>query len=304
MSQSAKFVPRAISKIITTFSRPEGMGATVRRSIGIRGMRNFTPFLILDHFRAPPGAGFPDHPHRGQETITYMLQGHMDHEDFTGSLGTLRPGDLQFMTAGRGIMHAEMPRIEESDGDIEAVEGLQLWVDLPEHLKDTEPRYRDLRKEDIPIIHPDPKVEIRIISGESHGTESVRDLAYNPVWILDNIIKPGGQLVQPIPKGFSAFLYILGGKIKIQNEVIDEYNSVFFEENGDGVELSVPEDSVEPARFIVIAGKILEQDIYQGGPFVGTTKESISQAYNDFNQSRNGFERGRGWRSEIGKLMV
>ncbi|CAI4211776.1 unnamed protein product [Parascedosporium putredinis] len=200
---------RAIRKIFLAVEQAEGAGARVRRSIGTPQLRNFSPFLMLDHFSIKPGAGFPDHPHRGQETITYLLQGGVDHEDFAGNSGTIGPGDLQFMTAGRGIMHAEMPR-QNVDGSANV--GLQLWVDLPSELKLCEPRYRDLRASEIPeVTVDDDKVTIKIISGQSHGVDSVKDLAYTPVWILDVRVKPGGKVTQPLPEGWNAFAYMLEG---------------------------------------------------------------------------------------------
>lgn len=298
------FIARNIVKIVSAFEQAEGAGARVRRSIGTMGMPNFTPFLMLDHFRVTPEAGFPDHPHRGQETITYMLKGKVDHEDFTGSAGTLEPGDLQFMTAGRGIVHAEMPRINKTeDGDLDAIEGLQLWVDLPEKLKECEPRYRDLRKDEIPVINPDPNVQIKVISGNSYGTESLKDLAYTPVWLFDMTVKPGGEVTQPIPHGFNTFIYIMDGQIKIGDKKISKHASVFFEKEGDGIELSVPDDAKDDARFAVIAGKVLDQPIVQHGPFVETSRDRIYKAFADYQMRTNGFERAAGWKSKIGQRM-
>lgn len=306
MTTIAKFIPRSISKVVSALEQAEGVGARVRRSIGTRAVRNFTPFLMLDHFKVSPDAGFPDHPHRGQETITYMLKGRFDHEDFTGAKGTLEPGDLQFMTAGRGIVHAEMPRIDkEQDGSITMVEGLQLWVDLPVELKNVEPRYRDLRAKEIPTASPNDKVKIKVISGESYGVESVRDLAYTPVWMLDLTVQPGGEIKQKIPEGFNVFLYIMRGTISIEGTKYHNHTSVFFNsDKGDGVEVSVPEDVSEEARFAIIAGKILDQPIVQHGPFVETSEDRIIQAFMDYKTNSNGFERAEGWDSEIGKRMA
>ncbi len=195
-------VPRAVRKAFLAIEQAEGAGARVRRSIGTPQLRNFSPFLMLDHFNTKPGAGFPDHPHRGQETITYLLQGAIDHEDFAGNKGTIEAGDLQFMTAGRGIMHAEMPR-QNADGSANI--GVQLWVDLPEKLKKVEPRYRDLKASEIPSIDiDDNKVHVKIISGKSHGVDSVKELAYTPVWIFDVEIKPGGKITQDLPAGWNS----------------------------------------------------------------------------------------------------
>ncbi|KAF6063158.1 Pirin family protein [Candida albicans] len=170
---------RSIAKIVTARQQAEGVGARVRRSIGVINQKSFNPFLMFDHFSSSGTNGFPEHPHRGQETITLVLHGAMAHEDFTGSKGILYAGDLQFMTAGKGIVHSEMP-VANEDGS--PTVGLQLWVDLPDALKDTEPRYRDLREWEIPqVVTDDGKVTIKVISGRSHGIESIKELAYTPI---------------------------------------------------------------------------------------------------------------------------
>lgn len=299
-------LPRRIRTAFLAIEQAEGAGARVRRSIGTRHLRNFSPFLMLDHFTIGKGAGFPDHPHRGQETITYLLSGGVDHEDFAGNKGTIGPGDLQFMTAGRGIMHAEMPH-ENPDGSPNV--GMQLWVDLPKQLKMCEPRYRDLRAEEIPMAKVDDgRVEVKVISGQSHGVDSVRDLAYTPVWILDVTIRPGGRISQPLPKGWNAFAYTLSGEsIFGSNENtqrIKEYHNVVFEQDGDYVEISVPDNAERESRFMLVAGQPLDQEVVQYGPFVLNTKEQVYQAMMDYQTSSNGFERSRGWESEIGKRMA
>ena len=215
---------------------------------------------MLDHFSISPGAGFPDHPHRGQETITYLLKGAVDHEDFAGNKGTIETGDLQFMTAGRGIMHAEMPR-QNKDGSANV--GMQLWVDLPEKLKSCEPRYRDLRAKEIPAIELDEgKVSVKIISGQSHGTDSVQELAYTPVWIFDITVKPGGKITQPLPVGWNAFAYTLRGVTAFgagkDQTSVGQYHNVVFEQNGDSVSAEVGKDAHEDGQFMLVAGLPLE----------------------------------------------
>lgn len=244
-------VPRAIRQAFLAIEQSEGAGARVRRSIGTPRLRNFSPFLMLDHFTIAPGAGFPDHPHRGQETITYLLEGAVDHEDFAGNSGTIEAGDLQFMTAGRGIMHAEMPR-QNKDGSANV--GMQLWVDLPEKLKKCEPRYRDLRAAEIPVIEvDDKKVKIKIISGQSHGTDSVQELAYTPVWIFDITIKPGGKVTQPLPVGWNAFAYTLKGSTTFgageEKTTVGQYHNVVFEQKGDTVSAEVVDSADEDGQF-------------------------------------------------------
>ncbi|KAI9654140.1 MAG: hypothetical protein M1831_005494 [Alyxoria varia] len=301
--------PRKVRKVVYADEQNEGMGARVRRSIGIPQLRNYSPFLMLDHFSVSRGAGFPDHPHRGQETITYLLEGAMDHEDFAGNRGTIWPGDLQFMTAGRGIMHAEIPRHDDTE---KPVTGMQLWVDLPKNLKSCEPRYRDLRAKEIPTVeHDDGKVEVKIISGQSAGVNSVQELAYTPVWLLDVRIRPGGKLVQNMPSGWNVFAYTWDGTTKFSGgqsgsdgtKTAEKYHNVVFEQAGDAVVAEVDVDAESDARFILVAGMPLDQKVVQYGPFVLSSQEEVYQAMFDFQGHANGFERAEGWQSEIGKAM-
>ncbi|MCJ1363505.1 hypothetical protein MMC16_002612 [Acarospora aff. strigata] len=299
-------VSRAIRQAFLAIEQSEGVGARVRRSIGTAKLRNFSPFLMLDHFTISPGAGFPDHPHRGIETLTYILKGAVDHEDFAGNKGTIEAGDLQFMTAGKGIMHAEMPR-QNADGS--ANEGMQLWVDLPEKLKKCEPRYRDLRGSEIPSVDVDDgKVHIKIISGQSHGVDSVKDLAYTPVWILDITIRPGGKVVQPLPEGWNAFAYTLEGSTTFgvgkDQTAVGRFHNVVFEQRGDSIAAEVSSGEKENSRIFLVAGLPLDQKVVQYGPFVVNTQEEVYQAMLDYQSHANGFERAAGWRSEIGKSMA
>ncbi|CAG9944312.1 unnamed protein product [Clonostachys rosea f. rosea IK726] len=299
-------VSRAIKKVFLAIEQAEGAGARVRRSIGTPNLRNFSPFLMLDHFSIKPGAGFPDHPHRGQETITYLLQGGVDHEDFAGNKGTLGPGDLQFMTAGRGIVHAEMPR-QNPDGSANV--GLQLWVDLPADLKACEPRYRDLRAAEIPKVEVDEgKATIKVISGQSHGIDSVKDLAYTPVWIIDIELRPGAKVTQPLPQNWSAFSYVLEGDVYFgegdDRRKVEQYNLTVFGSEGDVVHVEADANATKPSRLVIIAGTPLDQPVVQYGPFVLTSKDQVYQALSDYQSHANGFERAKDWRSEIGKSMM
>lgn len=232
-----------------------------------------------------------------------MLSGAFDHEDFAGNKGTIQAGDLQFMTAGRGIVHSEMPA-QNTDGS--ANTGLQLWVDLPKELKKCEPRYRDLRASEIPSVDADEgKVHVKVISGQSYGVDSVKDLAYTPVWLLDVTIRPGGKFQQAIPKGFNAFLYTLEGKTAFgaEKRVVPQYHNVVFEEEGDLIVAQNDEEKGD-ARFVIVAGKILDQPVVQYGPFVVNSQQEVMEAMFDYQTHSNGFERADGWASEIGKSMV
>jgi len=216
-----------------------------------------------DHFTIAPGAGFPDHPHRGQETITYLLSGAVDHEDFAGNKGTIHAGDLQFMTAGRGIVHAEMPA-QNPDGSANI--GMQLWVDLPAQLKDCEPRYRDLRAAEIPVAKSeDEKVEVKVISGRAYGVDSLQELAYTPVWLLDVRVQPGGTFNTPLPHKWNAFIYTLSSSINLSSgstsRTIPQYHNAVLEQEGDAIVASVPESADKESRFILVAGMPLNQPV-------------------------------------------
>lgn len=295
--ENMSFTSRSIAKTVKAIEQSEGVGARVRRTIGTRSLRNLSPFLMLDHFSVPYGAGFPDHPHRGQETVTYMLDGAFQHEDFVGHAGRIETGDLQWMTAGKGIMHSEMP--VKQPGNKPNV-GLQLWVDLPEEFKMTEPRYQELRDADIPRAHPDDKVEIKVISGDSFGVKSpVQTLV--GVWYLDVKIQPGGKVNQTLPHGWTTFMYTLTGRPTIAGKEVEPYHTVVLSSTGDGI--GVENNGSDEARFVIISGEPLSQPVVQHGPFVMTSEEGIYQAMLDFSSNSNGFERAKGWRSEIGKAM-
>lgn len=287
---------RSILSVLYAKEQGEGAGAKVRRSIGTSGMRNFSPFLMLDHFNVAPGAGFPDHPHRGQETITLLKQGCMLHADFTGKQGVLNPGDLQFMTAGRGVVHAEMPYSPEGGN----VRGMQLWVDLPKELKGCEPRYRDLRAKEIPVARPNDDVEVSVISGSAYGVESVKDLAYTPVHYYEYTVQPGGEFEQEMPTDFNTFLYLLDGQLVLNETIIPQYSAVFFKRDGNVIKGKVSSKQPEPAHFVLIGGKMLDQPIVQYGPFVETSQKDIYKAFEDYNRGTNGFERAVDWESIIG----
>ena len=291
------FITRTITKVVKAIEQSEGVGARVRRTIGTGNLRNLSPFLMLDHFSVPYGAGFPDHPHRGQETVTYMLDGAFQHEDFVGHAGRIETGDLQWMTAGKGIVHSEMP--VKQPGNKPNV-GLQLWVDLPEAQKLTEPRYQELRDEQIPRAHPNEKVEIKVISGDSFGVKSpVQTLV--GVWYLDVKIAPGGAVSQALPASWTTFVYTLTGRPTIAGKEVDPFNTVVLSTEGDGI--TIENKGKEEARFVIISGEPLEQRVVQHGPFVMTSEEGIYDAMRDFMSHSNGFERAKGWSSEIGKAM-
>jgi redox-sensitive bicupin YhaK (pirin superfamily) len=289
--------PRRIARVVPAIEANEGVGVRVHRSIGTHLLKHFSPFLMLDYAEVAEGQGFPDHPHRGQETVSYILSGKLEHEDFAGNKGVLQAGDLQFMTAGRGIMHSEMP-LPSDDGSPSI--GLQLWVDLPEHLKMSEPRYRDVHAKEIrEATADDGKVKVKVISGSSYGVESKhKDVSYTPVWYLDFTVQPGGRLKQTIPEGWNAFAYVLSGSLVAQSQVIKKHHIATLEKTGDSFEAQVPNEVTENAHFVLIAGLPLDQAVVQHGPFVMTSQKDVRQAVMDFVSHTNGFERAKSWESQ------
>ena len=284
-------------KIINAVEKSEGAGVKVRRSIGVSQMTEFNPFLMLDHFNGVGTAGFPHHPHRGQETITLVLNGAVAHEDFTGSKGILYPGDLQFMTAGKGIVHSEMPI--PLDGD-PIINGMQLWVDLPESLRNSKPRYRDLRAHEIPETTQDNgKVKIKVILGKSYGIELLQDLAYTPVEYYYVTVAPGGKFTQELDPEKNFFLYTLKGKkLVVNGNELPQNHTLFFKRDGDALEATVPGDS-EPVEFVLVGGQVLDQNTIHYGPFVAGSESSINKAFFDYQYARHGFEKLKTWDSFI-----
>ncbi|TDL27506.1 hypothetical protein BD410DRAFT_424339 [Rickenella mellea] len=302
---SATSISRLVLKSVYAAEVSEGAGAIVRRSIGSMSLKNLTPFLMLDHFRGQKGAGFPDHPHRGQATVTYMLEGSSRHEDSEGHKGLLQAGGVQWMCAGRGIIHAEMPVYEDGQPD---PQGLQLWVDLPKQFKMVEPSYQELGREGIPSAFPngpDGGVEVKIISGISHGVESpVRPLG--GCWYFHIIFKNKGVMFQDLPAGWTSFIYIIKGSLIVGsshgNQVAnDKFHTLVLSNahNETGVELSGNEDGTE---IILASGEPLDQTVFQYGPFVMTTREEVQKTLLDYQMGTNGFEGAHTWKSEIGHL--
>ncbi|KAJ4841177.1 hypothetical protein Tsubulata_015534 [Turnera subulata] len=282
--------PRQVVRKFLARPQHEGVGAVVRRSIGRFELRYFDPFLVLDEFSVTAPAGFPDHPHRGFETVTYMLQGAVTHEDFEGHKGTIGPGDLQWMTAGRGIVHSEMPAAQGTQ------RGLQLWINLASQHKMIEPRYQEISSKDIAEASKDG-VKVRVIAGEALGTKSPI-YTRTPTMYLDFTLKPGAHLQQPIPKSWNAFVYVLEGEGKFGNakSSTTSAHNLLLLGSGDGLEAW--NKSAKPLRFILVGGEPLGEPLVQLGPFVMNTQEEIDQTIEDFENYVNGFEKARHWRSE------
>ncbi|KAL4656894.1 pirin [Arapaima gigas] len=283
---------RSVSKTVLSVEQSEGVGAQVRRSIGRKELRNLDPFLLLDEFKVSKPAGFPDHPHSGFETVTYLLQGSCAHEDFCGHSGILKPGDLQWMTAGRGVVHAEMPVSDEP------MHGLQLWVNLRAADKMVEPQYQELKNADVPKPSQDG-VMVAVISGEALGVKS-KIYTRTPTTYLDFKLNPGTVHLQPVPLGWTAFIYTLSGCLHVgpdDNQTQIEAHHTVVLEDGDCVKLE--NKGSEVSHFVLIAGQPINEPIVQYGPFVMNTEEEVNQVISAFSSGTNGFERAKSWRSKI-----
>lgn len=275
--------PRAVARIFQSQATSDGAGVRLKRSIGTPELDNIDPFLLLDQFDTENPddyiAGFPDHPHRGFETVTYMIDGLMRHEDSTGEGGTLRPGGVQWMTAGRGIVHSEMP--EQQDG---AMKGFQLWVNLPSADKMQPPRYQNIEPEDVPEVPLPGGGAVRVVAGTFEGTAgAVTDIATEPVY-LDLALPEGASVDVPVPQGHNAFAFVFEGAVAVgapANDIANGHLALL----GDGDVVTVSGIS-GGGRCILVAGRPIGEPIARWGPFVMNTREEIMQAVDDFQQGR------------------
>jgi hypothetical protein len=264
-------------------SRPtlEGAGVHLRRAFGHAELPRMDPFLLLDDFRSENPleyvAGFPWHPHRGIETVTYMLDGRVDHEDSIGHRGVIASGDVQWMTSGSGIIHQEMPQISEQ----RRMGGFQLWVNIPASQKMMDPRYQEVRSAEIPVAEPAAGVRARVIAGSVGGVRGpVQDLLVDPQY-LDVRMEPRAQLTHPVPEGHTLFAYVLDGRGSFDpdgRDLIDSENLVLFGRSGP---LSVRSRDL-PLRFLLVSGKPLGEPVAWWGPIVMNHRRELETAVEEF----------------------
>jgi redox-sensitive bicupin YhaK (pirin superfamily) len=278
-------LPRKISKIIEPEPVVEGAGVHLKRSIATPTLDYLDPFLLLDHFASDDPrdyeAGFPLHPHRGIETVTYMLRGEVLHRDTLGNAGRIGAGDVQWMTAGRGIMHEEMPQVRP-----EGNAGFQLWVNLPAKLKMTRPRYQEVRSAEIPEIKKEGGMRIRVITGTIDGVGGpVSEIAANPIY-LDVFVPAHTSFSQTIERGHTAFAYVFEGEAEFAADAKGGGARVAHPKlvvlgDGDYVKVVTAET---PVRFLLVSGKPLREPIARHGPFVMNTREEIEQTLRELRQ--------------------
>jgi hypothetical protein len=275
--------PRKIERIVTGMATSDGAGVKLTRVLTQNLQQRLDPFLMLDNFHSDDPddyiAGFPDHPHRGFETVTYMIAGRMRHRDNAGHQGLLQNGGVQWMTAGRGIIHSEMP--EQENG---VMEGFQLWLNLPARRKMIPAWYRDIPSAEIPEYVTENGVTVRVIAGTSNGISGAMTREDTEPMYLDIDLPANGQFSTNISAMHNAFVYVYRGTVAIGGTTLDENRMGILanDPQADGVTIN----STAPAKAILISGKPLREPIVQHGPFVMNTKEEVYQAVKDYQEGR------------------
>jgi hypothetical protein len=280
--------PRSVERVVTGQPASDGAGVKLTRLLTPDLQQRLDPFLMLDNFASDDpndyGAGFPDHPHRGFETITYMISGRMRHRDSAGHQGLLQNGGVQWMTAGRGLVHSELPEQEEG-----LMEGFQLWLNLPARDKMRAPWYRDIQSAEIPEVRTPAGVTVRVIAGRSHGVEGAVQREVTEPLYLDVHLPPGSTFEQALPAGHNAFACAYRGAVELPDaqhraSALPHGRMAIFANDGDGVRLRAAGDA--PARALLLAGQPLREPIAQYGPFVMNTREQLLAAMADFQSGR------------------
>ena len=281
MTTQAKTRPRTIAFSRKAHTQGEGAGATVHRTIGTQGLNHVDPFLLLDEFELMPGtgAGFPDHPHRGFETVTYMLSGQIEHRDTAGNSGLIGPGDIQWMTAGSGLVHSEMPKGNQP------VRGMQLWVNLPASHKMIQPRYQDIACKDIPVA-ADEGFQAVVIAGELSGEKAsvvgpVKHIVAQPIYL--DVTMTGPKMQLPVPEKHRVFVYVLDGELSIGGKSLVRRELGVLTE---GALLEIEDKSAEgtQSRFIVVGAKPVDEPISRYGPFVMSSRQEIMDTIDEWNR--------------------
>ena len=275
--------PRQLEHIVAGQPTSDGAGVQLTRVIAQELQQRLDPFLMMDQFGSDNPddyiAGFPNHPHRGFETITYMIAGRMKHNDSGGNEGILENGGVQWMTAGSGVIHSELPQQEEG-----TMEGFQLWLNLPASDKMCAPWYQDFQADDLPQLTTPEGVKVIVIAGESHGAASTVQRQVTQPLYLDLHMPAGSRFEQPIPEGHHAFVYVYRGKVLVGGQAVGTQRLGILAQTpgSDGVVLETSVDS----KVLLIAGKPLHEPIVQYGPFVMNTQEQIFQALRDMQSGK------------------
>lgn len=268
---------REVLRTTRGMAASDGAGVNMTRIIGTPALDNIDPFLLFDVFESDNPddyiAGFPPHPHRGFETVTYMLAGQMRHRDNAGNEGVIRAGGVQWMTAGRGIVHSEMP--EQQDG---LMWGTQLWVNLPGRDKMTAPGYQEIAAADLPEERREGNVAVRAIAGKAGA---VSDRPTEPIY-LDVTMPPNARFCEDVPESHNAFLFVIDGSVRVAGQDVADRTLAIL---GDGNVVQV-ESGDRTSRFLLVAGRRLEEPIARAGPFVMNTRAELQQAFEDYQSGR------------------
>lgn len=271
---------RRIRQLVPAYEVTEGAGVTVHRSIGTPALRNLDPFLMLDHFGSDNPdeyiAGFPDHPHRGFITFTYMLDGHMEHRDSMGNRGDLKAGGVQWMKAASGVIHSEMP--QQTNG---LMRGFQLWINLPASEKMSDPAYQEFSAGAIPEVALE-QGRVRVLAGSFGNTRGVIDDPATDVLYLDVALEANARFSLPVPGTHNAFVYVFEGSVRLAGDALATHSLAVLG-SGDTAEIVAGEAG---ARFILVAGRPLGEPVVQYGPFVMNSREEIEQAFADYRDGR------------------
>ena len=271
---------RNIRQLVPAIEVTEGAGVTVHRSIGTPALKNLDPFLMLDHFGSDNPdeyiAGFPEHPHRGFITFTYMLDGHMEHRDSMGNRGDLKAGGVQWMKAASGVIHSEMP--QQTNG---LMRGFQLWINLPARDKMSDPAYQEFSSAAIPEVALDAG-RVRVLAGEFGGVRGVIEDSATDVLYLDVTLAAAARFSLPLSETHNAFVYVFEGAGRLAGQELQTHSLAVLGA-GDAVEIAAGE---EGARFILVAGRPIGEPVVQYGPFVMNTREEIEQAFADYRDDR------------------
>ncbi|CAO2206546.1 unnamed protein product [Urochloa humidicola] len=284
--------PRAVVRTLTCERKPYVEGFAFWRSIGRPELPELDPILSFDEFEFSAPAAFLDHPHRGFENVIYMLEGGVSYHDFSGNKGTINTGDVQWLTAGRGVVHAEVPAGEGVQ------RGINIWINLAAGDKMVEPLYQDLASHAIPTAASDDGgVSVKVVAGECLGARSPLR-PRTPALCLDVALRPGARLRQPVPRGWSACAYVIDGEAAFGDASAGARTLAVFGADGDGVEVRAAEAAGAGARVMVVAARPHGEAVVRDGPFVMNTSEEVEQAREDFRRRRNGFEMADGWSSD------
>lgn len=285
---------RSIRLVTKSNETAEGDGFVVHRSFPSQSIRNLDPFLLLDEMGPLDllpyeSKGFPEHPHRGFVTVTYMLEGRFEHKDSQGNSGKLGPGDVQWMTAGSGLVHSEMPEKEfaKSGG---MLHGFQLWINLRKTDKWNKPDYQDVPSIKIPQVSTsDGKVSVKVIAGNFGDAKAVIN-TLTPILYLHFTLQPGGEVVQSVPENLNAFAYVIGGKGLFGKDktAVGEKNLIVFKNDGGHISIRESDNAKSPLDILLVAGMPLNEPIVQYGPFVMNTREEIDKTLEDYRNGRIG----------------